>query len=363
MENQDQIIQGLLQLNNMMTEQIGLLQSDNASLKQEVENLKYAVSELIKGQKSIVDTISNNQREVKMLGKTMTRSSDNVPYEMGQGIIPSPKVATIEETVDLIANSRASICRFGDGEFSIMMGCSRQGFQHQDDRLAERLIQVMKSNEADCLIAIADNYGSLNRYSEMSKNEIRYYMTDEVRKDHLKYFDLDRKYYNAYITTPYMLYGDRDTDNPRIRFEALKSIWDKKNIVIVEGRLSRLGVKNDLFANARTINRILCPPEHAFDRYEEILNAAQKAGEKYKKDDFLYIIALGPTATVLAYDLYKLGYQALDLGHIDNDYEYFLRQASERTLISGKYINNLTKVEDVEDIDDAEYEMQIIEIV
>ena len=31
----------------------------------------------------------------------------------------------------------------------------------------------------------------------------------------------------------------------------------------------------------------------------------------------LFLVALGPTATVLAYDLSKIGYQAIDIGHID----------------------------------------------
>jgi len=30
---------------------------------------------------------------------------------------------------------------------------------------------------------------------------------------------------------------------------------------------------------------------------------------------------LGPTTTVLAYDLYKNGYQAIDIGHVDLEHE------------------------------------------
>ena len=38
----------------------------------------------------------------------------------------------------------------------------------------------------------------------------------------------------------------------------------------------------------------------------------------------LILIALGPTATVLSYDLYKLGYHVIDIGHADIEYEWFL---------------------------------------
>ena len=38
--------------------------------------------------------------------------------------------------------------------------------------------------------------------------------------------------------------------------------------------------------------------------------------------DRLIIIVLGPTAKLLAYDLNKLGYRALDLGHMAKAYEW-----------------------------------------
>ena len=360
MENKDQVIEGLLQLSNMLIEQVTKLQNDNAELKKREATLEMTVSQLMENQKSLVETIGKNQRETMKLGETMTRSVDNVKYELGMGKVENPEVATIEETVDAIVKNKASICRFGDGEFSIMAGASRQGFQRQDDKLARRLLEVVQAREDNCLIAIADNYGSLDRYSYMSKNEIRYYMTDEVREQHAHFLESGRKYYNAYITTPYMLYADRDTENPTIRFNALKEIWKDKNLVIIEGNLSRLGVGNDLFASAKSIKRILGPAEHAFDKYDQILEKAISVGNEYGKEEFLFVIALGPTATVLAYDLYKAGFQALDLGHIDNDYEYYIHNASERYAIPGKYVNNITKENEVQDIDDELYKSQII---
>ena len=48
---------------------------------------------------------------------------------------------------------------------------------------------------------------------------------------------------------------------------------------------------------------------------------------------------MGPTATALAYDLYKLGYQAIDVGHIDIEYEWYLRKAREKINIKNKFVN------------------------
>ena len=93
-------------------------------------------------------------------------------------------------------------------------------------------------------------------------------------------------------------------------FDELREIWNNRDIVFVEGEKSRLGVGNDLFDNVRSIKRILCPISDAFDRYNDILSAALNL-----EKDALLLIALGPTATVLSYDLFKAGYQAIDIGH------------------------------------------------
>lgn len=53
----------------------------------------------------------------------------------------------------------------------------------------------------------------------------------------------------------------------------------------------------------------------------------------------LVLIALGATATVLSYDLAREGYQAIDIGHIDIEYEWFLRNAKDSIPIDGKYVN------------------------
>ena len=78
----------------------------------------------------------------------------------------------------------------------------------------------------------------------------------------------------------------------------------------------------------------------------------------------MYLLALGPTATALAYDLYKSGYQAIDIGHVDIEYEWFLKKASKKMKIKGKYIGEgvSTKEErlNIGDIVDEKYESQII---
>lgn len=116
-----------------------------------------------------------------------------------------------------------------------------------------------------------------------------------------------------------------------------------------------MGIGNDLFDNASDIQRILCPAEHAFDHYDEIL---AKAMEQDKNR--LVLIALGATATVLSYDLANAGFQALDIGHIDLEYEWMLAGQGEKIPIRHKYNNEVAGGNIVEDIHDSTYDSQII---
>lgn len=81
---------------------------------------------------------------------------------------------------------------------------------------------------------------------------------------------------------------------------------------------------------------------------------------KEPKKSKLILIALGPTATVLAYDLSSYGYQTLDIGHIDVEYEWFLKKATEKQPVKNKYIGEVDNGTNVNAISDLKYESEII---
>ena len=58
-------------------------------------------------------------------------------------------------------------------------------------------------------------------------------------------------------------------------------------------------------------------------------------------DAELVLISLGPAATVLAFDLARKGIQALDIGQLDTEYEWFLRGVTQRVEIPGKGVAEL----------------------
>ena len=117
-------------------------------------------------------------------------------------------------------------------------------------------------------------------------------------------------------------------------FQLFKEVWKERNLLFVEGRQAFIGVRNDLFDGAASIRRIIVPSKNAFFAYERILNAVKQN----IADDTLVLISLGPTATVLAYDLAMEGVQAIDIGQLDNEYDWFLRGVLERIKIPGKCV-------------------------
>ena len=113
--------------------------------------------------------------------------------------------------------------------------------------------------------------------------------------------------------------------------------------------------------NAKSIKRIICPAENAFDAYEEILKYVTNL--KINKDT-LILISLGPTATVLAYDFAKLGNQVFDFGHFDIQYEYFLRNATKVIKIPSKYVNEIIEgARNISPVTDEKYLSQIIHTI
>ena len=138
----------------------------------------------------------------------------------------------------------------------------------------------------------------------------------------------------------------------------MKEIWKDRDVLICEGDQTRVGVGNDLLDGCKSIRRVICPAEDAFEKYDEILNELKKESK-----ETLIIIALGPTATVLAYDLAKEGYQALDMGHFDIEYEWYLRNATKKEKISNKYTNEVSGGNDTENVQDKDYINQIEKMI
>lgn len=264
---------------------------------------------------------------------------------------PIPTVLDTDKTLEKIIEDRCSVSRYGDGEFDLIKGKSII-FQPCSRELRKRLKEIIKSSNEKHIVCIPDIFNDNTRLNERSRNYWENYLKLNRNKIY-RSIDIQKKYYDSLVTRLYM---DLDDKSKVIdRFKNIKKIWQDKEVVIVEGEKSRLGVGNDLFNNVKNIERILCPSKDAFSSYNEILFEVKK-----QKKSKLILIALGPTATVLAYDLSSCGYQAIDIGHIDIEYEWFLKGVNEKCPIKDKYIGDIDTFSTSNEFENTKYENEIL---
>lgn len=211
-----------------------------------------------------------------------------------------PRLLSILDTVKRIRDEKLSIARFGDGEIRAMVTKEGGNFQTHNWKLLRELREV-SSSKSDLLVC----YPSLIVEEPWWHNfwyrywaRCKFYITKDI-------------YGDSFITRPegFYQYGEE-------LINAWKDIWTNKNVCFVTGEGSRLNANHIIFS---TIKDSLHIYSKAVNAYEDIDNVMEKCMAVKGVDMFL--IALGETGTVLAYRLHKLGYRALDIGHLNNSYD------------------------------------------
>lgn len=262
-----------------------------------------------------------------------------------------PLVLASHESLKSILEHSLSVVRFGDGELNVIRGIG-WGFQEYDFALSNRLKEVLNSNESNIAVCIPDVFKDRSRFTVSARR----FWYDQVL-NYLNYWNKytikGKIYYDALFTRFYMDLSDKDIF-PNRSLELLKMIWDNSNLLIIEGAGSRLGYKNDLFNNAISVKRIICPAENAYSKYEKIL-----AVSKMHAKDRLVLIALGMTATILAFDLARNGIRAIDIGHVDIEYEWYRMGTLKKVPVKYRYMNEVS-CRQFERIEDKDYTTQII---
>ena len=247
-------------------------------------------------------------------------------------VYPSPQVLSLKDTLDRVYSSHCSISRFGDGEIKLISGKSL-AFQPYTEELGNRLKEVLSSDLPGHLVCLPDIFKDLSLFTPGAVGHWRKHLSEYRRIWSRSIDPAHCPYGNAFISRCFLMYEDKRISQECFSF--FKKIWSGKDILLVEGKESRLGVGNDLFEGVSSIKRILAPNTNAFALYDQIVEKVKE----YDPSSYLVLIALGPTATVLAYDLAKEGYQALDIGHLDIEYEWSFLGAKHQIPVPGKYVN------------------------
>lgn len=267
------------------------------------------------------------------------------------------KILSFNQTIAEI-NHGKSFSRFGEGEMHWIRGdCPEENaFQKNDAQLGLRLKEVLDHPMENLLVGIPHSFRHTRGHTCASKQFWKQYNL-ENQKVNYDLLNPHITYGDAQISRWFILYEDKSSEIMEPKINKLKSIWQNRDTVIIEGENSKIGVGNDLLENAKTIRRIVVPAKNAFAVYEEILQAALSVDNA----SVLFLLAIGPTATVLAYDLARSGRQAIDVGHIDIEYEWYLAGATTKQPVLGKTVNEINMGDFEGGVYSEAYEESIIE--
>jgi glycosyltransferase family protein len=212
-----------------------------------------------------------------------------------------PKVKSIDETITCLINENKSIARFGDGEFFLALYRSI-GFQKKDRKLQLKLIEVLKNKNEHCIVGLP-----------------------ELRKDRLttfwKQFWFENLFFLSYLTNKKITYYNQSISREFSldQMNVFMKCWENRNVIFITGKGSRFDTNHELFKNIKSSSTLYSLPTNAWADYENL--KASVIAETLNIEKPLVICALGPTATVLAYELSQKGIQCFDIGHINNVYD------------------------------------------
>lgn len=310
--------------------------------------------------RKLYDNVRNIQRLLldgaytrKALQDAVIKALENAcsPVEVKRHTGLGINVITNEETLDYILENKCSVARFGDGEFDIISGKSIP-YQSHDENLSRELRQIVsKQSDSAFLSCLPDVFDNTERYNDACKN---------FWKGHLeRYKELYQEickadwYGSTFLSRPYIDLADKSAAAGY--FEKLRTLWANQDILIVEGETTRSGVGNDLFANARSVSRIICPSRDAYTFIGDIENEIRAYGKNK-----LILLMLGPAAKVIAYHLYREGYWLIDMGHIDSEYEWYRMGATAKVKFSNKHTAEHNFDQDICLEENPEYNSQIV---
>jgi len=123
-----------------------------------------------------------------------------------------------------------------------------------------------------------------------------------------------------------------------------KKIWEGRDVVFAQGgkRPAHNMAEDTLFEKANILADI---PDitirDAFRSYDRIL---ERVMEKVVPGCLVYL-GIGPTATVMAYEIYKLGYQAIDMGHFVQFYHKNRHKIINLELVHREEMERLKEIE------------------
>ena len=300
-----------------------------------------------------MNLVSNVYKKIRFPFKIILASS---MYFFIYKKVKTVKVLSINETLDyLINNPHLSIARYGDGELE-MLHYKNIGFQTFNKKLSDKLVEVLNDVEKNknCLVCMPDGFFNTKNF-KAGPSIFWFFHKAFFFHKYNKFLSRNYTFGNTSVTRPYNDYKSK-INAPNV-FNKFRNLLSGLRVLIVEGVGTKLGVGNDLLNTTACVLRITTLNKNAFDLYDEIYNSVIEHKNMYD----IVLISLGPTATILSFDLSKVGIRCIDTGHIDIEYEWMLSNASSKTAVAGKNVNEVGTVSSENNqLNNKEYISQII---
>lgn len=283
-------------------------------LKQIMELMQEQNSELRKQSRELAAIKTQNIEQTHMLHVLGRIAMKDILVEVDQTI--QSRQMTMMETVAAVASGK-SLGRWGDGEVKIMLQPEFDvTFQKYTPELAcdlQRLLQTYDQNSSNFLQAMPTVYTTrlwMGIWAE-TWHELKPLLDSS-----------SAQWGNTHVSRP--IFFQR---HGLAAVAAWRRVWQDKDICIVTGRGSRFDPIPELFDNASSIERVDSEPS---DAYYSLDTLKKRLAER--TDDCIYLIALGPSGTVLAGHLASDAggnRHAIDIGHLVSSYRNVFKNGAQ----------------------------------
>lgn len=246
---------------------------------------------------------------------------------LGEGATVPEIMDFVDSILELADDDSLSVARIGDGEFGLASGVTvpNNGCQAADGGLKEALLRVLRCDNPKCRVAIPKSFF----YSEPMS--VPQSIDDFVRDafgpqyksgDYGQYIVPGYKYMDASMSVVCKHYPQLGRRVYVAYYSLVKKLLAGRDVIVLTGDSRFFEYEKRLLddAGVKSVLPLLTPQQNAWQYYDAMkkrLLGLNGSGDR------LVLMACGPTATVLAYELADK-MRCLDIGHMFGDYNLAL---------------------------------------
>jgi len=213
-------------------------------------------------------------------------------------------------TVESILRHGKSLARFGDGELKLVDGKHQRNCQMLVPGITYDLRRILNNKIPDLIVGIP-------RHNACVDPKLHKFWRRQMSRFR-RHADLFTTFGSAFVSR-----GDQAPIMNDAYWELWASVLSGRDVVMLRGS-HRNYEKGGFFGSAKSLQIIRGPERDAYSHKERLLKRMMELPKHS-----LYVLFLGPAATVLAAELCQRGRQALDLGRLVEYYRGYRKEQYE----------------------------------